>query len=247
MKSVRTAVFLVLMLGTGATASTGGSDGNDWWRHLGTKPDLAPRAKLIALPPPVAVAEPAAMPELGSSKDRPIVLHSEAQADLIPDGRWVLDSRGVPFQILNHRHPTPAPTPVLANLASPAVAQQESKAFDSEGLWSAIDMVGMGLVLSLLLLAAWKVSKHGFPQPANALEALEAQERKAARAEKLGKLGEVAFLVLAFVFFVAVFHTSPLIAFLIVCGIGPCDILRSLGLIGPKKRDKDGKEIDDVF
>ncbi len=42
-------------------------------------------------------------------------------------------------------------------------------------------------------------------------------------------------------------HVSIIIALLITAGIGPTDILRSSGLVGPKCKDKDGKEIDDLF
>jgi hypothetical protein len=52
--------------------------------------------------------------------------------------------------------------------------------------------------------------------------------------------------VLVFVFLI--FCHAPLwIAVLVAVGIGPIDILRSAGLVGPKRKDENGKEIDDIF
>ena len=50
-----------------------------------------------------------------------------------------------------------------------------------------------------------------------------------------------------FILFVGVFHLNPIISLLIALGIGPFDILRAAGIVGPKKLDKNGKEIDDPF
>jgi hypothetical protein len=54
-------------------------------------------------------------------------------------------------------------------------------------------------------------------------------------------------IILILAFLIGVCHIHPIIALLVACGIGPFDLLRSAGLIGPKKRDKEGKEIDDPF
>jgi hypothetical protein len=56
----------------------------------------------------------------------------------------------------------------------------------------------------------------------------------------------VAFVpVLIFTLLFGVFHAPLFVAILIALGLGPFDLLRAAGLIGPKKKDKDGKDIDD--
>jgi hypothetical protein len=229
----------------------GGTSGNDWWRHQGTKPEYAPRAELITTQTLVPVVEPAATPEAGSSKEHPILIHSQAQADLLPDGRWVIDSRGTPFQILNHRHPTPIPTPELATTSSTWQQQPHAATFDSEGVRSAIDMIGVGLVACLFLFVAWKIilfkRLQNNPEERRkadeerrkaditaALKSVRLQERKAARAEKWKKLQPVVVAIVLFFVFTGVFHFSPLVAFLIACGIGPIQLFRAGLDIGKK-------------
>jgi hypothetical protein len=72
---------------------------------------------------------------------------------------------------------------------------------------------------------------------------------KASRVTKPARtfIAKISPPLFIFVLMIVAFRVSPLLAFLIACGIGPTDILRYAGIVGPKKRDKDGKEIDDFF
>jgi hypothetical protein len=54
-------------------------------------------------------------------------------------------------------------------------------------------------------------------------------------------------MVVTFVLLFWVFHLHLIVAILLSLGITVCDLLRAVGLIGPKRRDKNGKEIDDPF
>jgi hypothetical protein len=60
-------------------------------------------------------------------------------------------------------------------------------------------------------------------------------------------ISKIAAPIFIFVLMIFAFHVSLLLAFLIACDIGPTDILRHAGIVGPKKRDENGKEIDDFF
>jgi hypothetical protein len=98
--------------------------GGKYWynNHLETKTKTTssldpPRAELVATPTPAPtvyknapwlnptpaptqapIVEPTPTPELGSSAEYPIVLFSKAQEDSVPNGKWVVDSRGIPWQ-----------------------------------------------------------------------------------------------------------------------------------------------------
>jgi hypothetical protein len=134
--------------------------GGKYWynNHLETKTKTTssldpPRAELVATPTPAPtvyknapwlnptpaptpapIVEPTPTPELGSSAEYPIVLFSKAQEDSVPNGKWVVDSRGIPWQQRWH------------------VAT-----FDVSALTSVAGVVAMFLVAGGVVFGLWKI------------------------------------------------------------------------------------------
>jgi hypothetical protein len=69
---------------------------------------------VLTLAPAIGYADSTNGNELGSSSRYPIVLHSKAEEEGVPDGKWVVDSIGTPWRSYSTRAATIGPVSPIA-------------------------------------------------------------------------------------------------------------------------------------